>query len=127
MSVRVFGISPRRAVPRCNSGYGKLDHLRKSNVPSFHPLFRDYQPNWRYSGANLVAEEPLPRECHRTYHLVLPVLGNVEGPLELEMVLLVVVDEARDGIVMASSKHARGCVFLLDYGGMSKVNRQFLM
>jgi hypothetical protein len=36
----------------------------------------------------------------------LPVLGNVEAPLELQVRLLVVVDEAGDGVVVATSEHA---------------------
>lgn len=52
-----------------------------------------------------------------TYRVVsakLPVLGNVEGPLEGQMGLLVVVDEVGSGIVVAASQHARGGILLLD-------------
>lgn len=44
----------------------------------------------------------------------LPVLGNVETPLKLEMLLLIVVNEARDGVVVASSEHAARSLLLLD-------------
>lgn len=47
--------------------------------------------------------------------LCLPVLGNVEAPLELEMSLLVVVDKAGDGIIVATSEHSRRGFLLLDY------------
>lgn len=45
----------------------------------------------------------------------LPVLGDVETPLELEMLLLIVVHEARDGVVVTTSKHAARCLLLLDW------------
>ena len=44
----------------------------------------------------------------------LPVLGDVKAPLKVEMGLLVVVDKARNGIVVATGKHAGGGLFLLD-------------
>jgi hypothetical protein len=46
---------------------------------------------------------------------LLPVLGDVKGPLELEVLLLVVVDEGRYGVVVTASEHARGGLFLVDY------------
>lgn len=51
----------------------------------------------------------------------LPVLGDVETPLKLEMLLLIVVHEARDGVVVTTSKHAARCLLLLellDVGGL---------
>ena len=36
----------------------------------------------------------------------LPVLGDVEAPLELEVLLLVIIDEAGDGVVVATGEHA---------------------
>lgn len=45
----------------------------------------------------------------------LPFLGDIEGPLELQVRLLVVVDEVGDGVVVAAGEHTRGCVFLLDF------------
>ena len=45
----------------------------------------------------------------------LPVLGDVEAPLELEMRLLVVIDEARIGGVVATGKHAAGGLLLGDW------------
>ena len=47
----------------------------------------------------------------------LPVLTDVEAPLELEMGLLVVINKARDGVVVAAGEHAGGSIFLLDYRG----------
>lgn len=44
----------------------------------------------------------------------LPILGNIEAPLELEVLLLVIVDKARDGIVMPTGQHSRGSLLLLD-------------
>lgn len=44
----------------------------------------------------------------------LPVLADVEAPLELEMGLLVVIDEAGHGVVMAAREHAGGSLLLLD-------------
>jgi hypothetical protein len=44
----------------------------------------------------------------------LPVLGNVEAPLELEMLLLIVVNECRDRVIVTARKHSGRCVFLLD-------------
>lgn len=41
----------------------------------------------------------------------LPVLGNVEGPLEFEMTFLVVVDEGANCGVVTASEHARRSIF----------------
>lgn len=43
--------------------------------------------------------------CSRQDHR-LPLLGNVEAPFELEMLLLIVIHEARNGIVVAAGEHA---------------------
>lgn len=49
-----------------------------------------------------------------------PVLGNVETPLEGEMGILVVVDEAGEGVVVAAGKNAVWGLLLLNYRwGMS--------
>ncbi len=45
----------------------------------------------------------------------LPVLGDVEGPFELEVGLLVVIYECGDCCIVAASKHTRGGVFLSNY------------
>jgi len=37
-----------------------------------------------------------------------PVLLDVEGPLELQVDLVVIVDELGDGTVVAAAEHARG-------------------
>lgn len=44
----------------------------------------------------------------------LPVLANVEAPLEMEMSLLVVIDEAGDGVVVTAREHAGGSLLFLD-------------
>ena len=49
----------------------------------------------------------------------LPVFGNVEGPLEGEMCLMVIIDEGGDRSVVATGNHARWCVLLSDYKSVS--------
>jgi hypothetical protein len=45
--------------------------------------------------------------------LLLPILRNVEAPLEFQVLVLVVVDKGRDGVVMAAREHAaRGLLFI---------------
>ena len=44
----------------------------------------------------------------------LPVLGNVEAPLELEMDLAIVIDEAGEGVVAAAGEHTGGGLLLGD-------------
>ena len=51
--------------------------------------------------------------------LCLPVLLDVKGPLELEVLVLVVVGEDGDGLVVAAEEHARGCGFGLDFEGVN--------
>lgn len=46
--------------------------------------------------------------------LCLPVLLDVEGPLELQVGLLIVIDELGDGVVVTTSHHARRCGLCLD-------------
>jgi len=46
--------------------------------------------------------------------LLIPVLLDVERPFELQMRLVVVVYEFRDGLVVPSAEHARGCRLWLD-------------
>jgi hypothetical protein len=43
-----------------------------------------------------------------------PVLLDIEGPLELQMGVVVVVDEFGDGLVVATTEHAGGSGFGLD-------------
>jgi hypothetical protein len=43
-----------------------------------------------------------------------PVLLDVEGPLELQMGVVVIVDELGDGLVVATAEHAGGSGFWLD-------------
>lgn len=45
----------------------------------------------------------------------LPILGDVEAPFELQMSLLVIVNKARDGVVVPARQHAARGVFLLDW------------
>lgn len=47
----------------------------------------------------------------------LPVLLDVEGPLKLQVSLLVVIDELGHGVVVTTSHHARGCGLCLDCSG----------
>lgn len=52
--------------------------------------------------------ERLPRHVvHLSDHL--PILLDIEAPLELEVSGLVIVDKARHGLVVASAEHAGGC------------------
>ena len=44
----------------------------------------------------------------------LPVLGNVKGPLELEMGVVVVIHELGDGVVVATGDHAGRSFFSID-------------
>jgi hypothetical protein len=44
----------------------------------------------------------------------LPVFANVEAPLELKMRLLIIVNEAGNGIVVATCEHAGRSLLLLD-------------
>ena len=70
--------------------------------------------DWR--GLRLVTEAVV--EWRRRMSILVccsPVLSNVEAPLELEMSLLVVIDEARVGRVMAAGEHAAGGLFLGDW------------
>lgn len=46
-----------------------------------------------------------------------PVLLDVEGPLELHVDVVVIVDELGDGGVVASGEHARGSSLGLDCTG----------
>jgi hypothetical protein len=43
-----------------------------------------------------------------------PVLLDVEGPLELQMGVVVIVDEFGDGLIVAAAEHAGGGGFGLD-------------
>lgn len=61
----------------------------------------------------LIAE---PNSCKMS---LLPFLGDVERPLELQVLLLVVVNEGRDGVVVAAGEHAGGGLFLVDYTARS--------
>lgn len=47
--------------------------------------------------------------------LHLPILFDVEGPLEEEMGVVVIVKELGDCVVVATSDHARGSLLLVDY------------
>ena len=45
-----------------------------------------------------------------------PVLFDVEGPLELQVDLVVIIDELGDGSVVATAEHARGSGLRFDCG-----------
>lgn len=45
----------------------------------------------------------------------LPVLGNVERPLEDQVVVVVVIEEAGDGVVVTPRQHTGGSFLLVDY------------
>lgn len=47
---------------------------------------------------------------------LLPVFLDIEGPLELQMRLVVVVDELRDSFIVASTNHTRWRCVGLDCG-----------
>lgn len=55
----------------------------------------------------------LPSISHETIHL--PVLGDVESPLKLEMPLLIVVDEGAYGCVVTTRKHSGRGIFFSNY------------
>lgn len=44
----------------------------------------------------------------------LPVLADIETPLKLKVLLLIVVNEAGDGVVVATGEHAGRSLLLLD-------------
>lgn len=44
----------------------------------------------------------------------LPVLGNVERPLELEVSVVIVIDETGHGVVVTAGNHARRSLLLGD-------------
>jgi hypothetical protein len=46
-----------------------------------------------------------------------PVLLDVERPLELQVGVVVIVDELGDGLVVAAAEHARGSGFRFDWTG----------
>lgn len=46
--------------------------------------------------------------------LLLPVLGNVKGPLEFQVFLLVVVDKGGDGVIVTAGQHTGGGLLFLD-------------
>lgn len=56
------------------------------------------------------------RKQSQSDYLDLPVLGDVEGPLELQVGVVVVVDELRHGVVVATSDHTRGGFLGVDWG-----------
>lgn len=53
----------------------------------------------------------------------LPVLGNVETPLEPEMLLLIIIHEAREGVVVSTGEHTGGGLLLLDLGMVSTATK----
>lgn len=53
---------------------------------------------------------------------LLPVFGDVKGPLEFQVLLLVVIDEGGDSIVVAAGQHTGGCFFFVDCCGVGSVS-----
>lgn len=49
-------------------------------------------------------------------HPDLPILRDIEGPLEFQMALLIIVNEGGDRGVMSSGQHAGWSIFLSNYG-----------
>jgi hypothetical protein len=45
----------------------------------------------------------------------LPILSDIEAPLKLKVLLLVVIDKCGHSIVMTAGEHPRGGIFFLDY------------
>ena len=45
----------------------------------------------------------------------LPVFGDVEGPLKLQVLVLVIIHEGGDGGVVTASEHASWSILLGDY------------
>lgn len=46
--------------------------------------------------------------------LRLPVLGDVEGPLEEEVGVVIIIEELGDSVVVAAGNHARGSLLFVD-------------
>ena len=49
-----------------------------------------------------------------------PVLGDVERPLELQVLVLVIIHEGGDGGVVTASEHASWSILLGDYTALEK-------
>lgn len=79
-------------------GYHVLEFARKTAAYVFLPMYSLTRKSYFF----------------QTIDPHLPILGNVEGPLELKMGLLVVVDKAGNGVVVAAGEHTRGRLLLLD-------------
>lgn len=57
------------------------------------------------------------------HNLELPVFGNVKTPFEGQVFLPVVVNEARDCVIVAPCEHAGGRFLFLDYSSVEGQNR----
>lgn len=56
-----------------------------------------------------------------------PILLDVEGPLELQVGVLVIVDKLGHGFVVATAEHTRGCGLRLDCGMSAEVYSRALL
>lgn len=50
----------------------------------------------------------------------LPVLGNIERPLKLQVLVLVIIHEGGDGGVVTASEHASWSILLGNYTPLEK-------
>jgi hypothetical protein len=53
---------------------------------------------------------------------LLPILGDIECPFELQIVVLIVILEFRDRFIVASSYHTRRCLIWIDWNHRSESN-----
>ena len=54
----------------------------------------------------------------------LPILGDCESPLKFQVRGIVIVNELRDGIVMAARYHTGWCLLLIDFGDSQRLEMQ---
>ena len=96
--------------------YSFLCNIRKRKPPNFQQIFRMISRpcKERYLVTRDMQFANQNHENGWCSEMNLPVLGNVETPLEPEMLLLIVIHEARDGVVVATGEHAGGSLLLLD-------------
>lgn len=80
-------------------------------LKSSQPMWNSRVPNRTTVQCKCISRRP--RIQHKS-EVGLPVFGNVEGPLESEMSLLVIVDEGRDRGVVATGNHSGRCIFFGD-------------
>lgn len=69
---------------------------------------------YRYATPTLLSKVCQPWHLQLRHEGNLPVLSDIERPLELQVSLLVVVNKGRDGVIVTASQHSRGGILLLD-------------